>query len=279
MDRLLHPDPDVAARLRSWGVAPDSEEAEAARRLFPTFEAMADYIRVGYLKVKSNSCRDFFASFLMDSSNGFVEDKRRMYLSGKEGLRLADELGAQRQEVALFAHFVQAWNVNARDGIEFDSDPQSGLGVLVEAWTVVFQVLGLDTALKMRTRGYNLFAAHVIEGLKTLLADGLTKRDLDTYELSFRSGDFRDDQERGYFTVPEVRQMHAAGVPSDYAVSLARHGFDSLVAPDAIAFWTAGVPVEYAAIGLGAGFSVEKVAQMHRDGIAVEYMTSMGEGR
>lgn len=277
MDRPLHDDPDVAVRLESWGVKPDSEEAEAARRLFPTFESMAHYVRLGYLKADTNPCREFFASFVMNSGDGTVGDGRNtLFLDGAQGLYLAEELRVGPREMTLFAHFVRFWNMNVRDGLPFDASRRSQTGIVVDAWPLIFQRLGADAAENLYIRGRNLFSTHVLGGLDKLLSAGVTTGDIYAYDIYFRE----EDRRNGDFSVSEVIAMHSSGVPVKYATEFTRWACNSgVTAADIISFWSADIPTEYAICGLRAGYSADDVAQMYRDGIPLDYLTSMGEYR
>lgn len=277
MDRLLHDDPDVAARLRSWGVTPDSEEAEAARRLFPNFESMLHYVRVAYLKADTRPCREFFVSFLTDSGNGTVGNGRStMFLNGAQGLYLAHELRVEAREMTLFARFAQAWNINARDRNSFDASRQGQTDVTVEAWPLIFQRLGADAAENLYIRGRNLFSTRVLYGVDRLISAGLTTGDIYTYEICFRE----EDRRNGDFSVSDVIAMHNAGVPAEYATEFTRWASNSgVTAADIISFWSAGIPTEYTICGLRAGHPADNVAQMYQDGIPLDYVTSMGESR
>lgn len=278
MDRLLHDDPDVAARLRSWGVTPDSEEAEAARRLFPNFESMLHYVRVAYLKADTRPCREFFVSFLTDSGNGIVGDGRStMFLNGAQGLYLAHELRVEAREMTLFARFAQAWNINARDQNSFDASRQSQTDVTVEAWPLIFQRLGADAAENLYIRGRNLFSTRVLYGVDKLISAGLTTGDIYAYEICFRE----EDRHYGGFSVSDVIAMHNAGIPVKYAMEFLTSGACNfgVTATDIISFWSSGIPTEYIIYGVRAGHSANDVAQMYRDGVPLDYVTSMGESR
>lgn len=277
MDRPLHDDPEVAVRLESWGVKANSEEAEAARRLFPTFESMVYYVRLGYLKADTNPCREFFASFIMDSGNGTVGDGRNtMFLNGSQGLYLAEELSVEPREMTLFAHFVRFWNMNARDGRSFDASRQSQTGITTEAWPLIFQRLGADAAENLYIRGRNLFSTHVLGGLDKLISAGIATDDIYAYNIYFRE----EDRRNGDFSVSEVIAIHNAGVPVEYATEFTRWACDSgVTAADIISFWSANIPTEYTICGLRAGHSADDVAQMYRDGIPLDYLTGMGEDR
>ena len=277
MDRPLHDDPDVAARLESWGVKTNSEEAEAARRLFPTFESMVHYVRLGYLKADTNPCREFFASFVMNSGDGTVGDGRNtMFLNGAQGLYLAEELRVGPREMNLFARFVQAWNINARDGRSFDASRQSQTGITTEAWPLIYQRLGADAAENLYIRGRNLFSTHVLHGVDKLISAGITTDDIYAYDIYFREEDRCD----GDFSVSEVITMHNAGVPVEYATEFTRWACNSgVTAADIISFWSANIPTEYTICGLRAGHSADDVMQMYGDGIPLDYVTSMGEDR
>lgn len=273
MDSLLHPDPDVRASLRAWGVEPETAAWLAARRLFRSFDDMLHYVRVGYLRVGSNACRAFFASFISNSGDGTVDDQKS-YMTGEGGLARAHQYGVQRGELNDYALFVNCWN---RAQMENLGSRLADEELLENAWEFVFQRLGRRYVEKLVQAGDRPFSAAVVSGTRALLNSGLAPKEIREYLLSFHEPGPDDVGFRNYFTVNEVLEMHAAGVPAAYAMEFTQQDVGVKLLPVVLRLWKDEVPTEYAVPCLVAGLDADTIGRMSRQGLPLDYATSVGK--
>jgi hypothetical protein len=271
MSNTLHPDAEVALRLRVWDIRPGTAAYRAAAVLFPTYAQMYRFVKLAYLKSTTQAGREFYAEFLVAAGTGRIGEGHDTRIWVEEDLRLAHEYGVQADELDTFAWYINGLNHSgARRGSVFPTSREEQISR--DAWNI-FLLFGWPRVEKIMDRGIRVFHETNLGGIQRLLRSGASPDFISEVPISFSTLGGTPHQ----YSLHEALAIHEVGVPIDYAVTLSQIFAVGSLGDLATGFWRAGVDAEYAVACERAGHSMEDAVRMWRDGIALEYVTVMGE--
>jgi hypothetical protein len=239
---MTHPDERIAQRLKDWNLSHFDPASALARKLFPTYASMAEFMDRAYGDAGTAYGHMFVATFKQGGGTG------RYFPGGGTGpgkldlvrdLRLGADLKVRTSEVALFARYIRLLNVWT---CKLLSNPDNG-PALQKAWDAS-RKLGVENLTTIIERGgCTLFDDTGIEGFEALEAHGVPVEYSTALPLDYGADSLGFTPYESLLTVAEAIRLYESGVPVEYVVACQKAGVG---VADIIGYWRQNIPLEFA---------------------------------